>query len=138
MPIRGRPIVPPKRYLAITEINVGDKTDFPLPSPQPDVPREGLNLELVFLQAGRGAPRRRMERALALILSVASASLADADGHYAARSRSVYSRSAWHISPAAAAAAAAGDESSPTVQLSRMIEGFRANEMRGLFRVDIP
>ena len=79
-----------------------------------------------------------MERALALILSVASASLAvaDADGHYAARSRSVYSRSAWHISPAAAAAA--GEESSPTVQLSRMMEGFRANEMRGLFRVDIP
>ena len=77
-----------------------------------------------------------MESVLALILSVASASLAvaDADGHYAARSRSVYSRSAWHISPAAAAA---GEESSPTVQLSRMIEGFRANEMRGLFRVDI-
>ena len=76
-----------------------------------------------------------MESVLALILSVASASLAvaDADGHYAARSRSVYSRSAWHISPAAAAAAAAGEESSP----SMMSEGFRANGMRGLFRVDI-
>ena len=68
-----------------------------------------------------------MEQALALIFSVASASLA-ADGHYAT-SRSVYSRSSWHISPAAAAT-----ESSPTADLSRMSKSFSANGMRGLFR----
>ena len=71
-----------------------------------------------------------MEQALALIFSVASASLA-ADGLYAT-SRSVYSRATWHISPAA-------EESSPTATASKTallrnrMSG-SANGMRGLFR----
>ena len=67
-----------------------------------------------------------MERVLALIYSVASASLA-ADGLYAT-SRSVYSRSSWHISPAVA------EKSSPTVETSRMGDNFNARGMTGLFR----
>ena len=69
------------------------------------------------------------ERALALILSVASISLASAHGRYGT-SRSVYSRSAWHISPAAL------DEGrNPTVELSRMGEGLSTVRVRrGLYR----
>ena len=78
--------MPPKRYLAITEINVGDKTDSPLPSPTTRYPKRGIKLE--FLQAGTPITRRRMERALlALIFSLLTSS---AEGHYATSSRSVY------------------------------------------------
>ena len=72
-------------------------------------------------------PERGMEGTLALILIAVSGPLVAASGHYAT-DRSVYSESAWHISPAV------DGGRSPTAEMSPM-RGVSVR--RGLFRFHI-